>query len=113
MREFEVSKILRDVDLTEKTNSQAKHLSGGQKRKLSVGIAIIGDPKVRARILCFCTRCPKFAKSISQKHSFCCYYYYYIFFAIPLRIEFRTSLTLTSYKRLRSSVIFHLFVIDR
>lgn len=46
MREFEVSKILRDVDLTEKANSQAKHLSGGQKRKLSIGIAIIGDPKV-------------------------------------------------------------------
>lgn len=26
--------------------AQAKNLSGGQKRKLSVGIAILGDPKV-------------------------------------------------------------------
>lgn len=46
MREFEVMKILRDIDLTDKANSPAKHLSGGQKRKLSIGIAIIGDPKV-------------------------------------------------------------------
>lgn len=27
-------------------DAQAKNLSGGQKRKLSVGIAILGDPKV-------------------------------------------------------------------
>lgn len=27
-------------------SAQAKNLSGGQKRKLSVGIAILGDPKV-------------------------------------------------------------------
>lgn len=44
--EFEVSKTLRDIDLAEKANCRAKRLSGGQKRKLSVGIAIIGDPKI-------------------------------------------------------------------
>lgn len=27
-------------------DAPAKNLSGGQKRKLSVGIAILGDPKV-------------------------------------------------------------------
>lgn len=30
----------------EKASTRAADLSGGQKRKLSVGIAIIGDPKV-------------------------------------------------------------------
>lgn len=44
--EFEVMKTLRDIDLTDKANSSSKHLSGGQKRKLSIGIAIIGDPKI-------------------------------------------------------------------
>lgn len=46
MIEFEVMKTLRDIDLTDKANASAKHLSGGQKRKLSIGIAVIGDPKV-------------------------------------------------------------------
>ncbi|KAL3270830.1 hypothetical protein HHI36_021350 [Cryptolaemus montrouzieri] len=45
-REFEVMKTLKDIDLIDKANSSAKHLSGGQKRKLSIGIALIGDPKV-------------------------------------------------------------------
>ncbi|KAK9876012.1 hypothetical protein WA026_011128 [Henosepilachna vigintioctopunctata] len=45
-REFVVMKTLRDIDLSDKANSFAKHLSGGQKRKLSIGIALIGDPKV-------------------------------------------------------------------
>ncbi|XP_044763088.1 ABC transporter A family member 1-like [Coccinella septempunctata] len=45
-REFEVMKILRDIDLSDKANSFARHLSGGQKRKLSIGIALIGDPKI-------------------------------------------------------------------
>jgi len=44
--EAEVSKTLRDIDLVDKANTFAKHLSGGQKRKLSVGIAVIGDPRV-------------------------------------------------------------------
>ena len=41
-----VTEIIKDVDLVEKTDVQSKSLSGGQKRKLSVGIALIGDPKV-------------------------------------------------------------------
>jgi ATP-binding cassette subfamily A (ABC1) protein 5 len=46
LREFEVMKTLRDIDLVDKANASAKHLSGGQKRKLSIGIAVIGDPKI-------------------------------------------------------------------
>ncbi len=42
----EVASILQDIDLTDKADSTAKTLSGGQKRKLSVGIALIGDPKL-------------------------------------------------------------------
>lgn len=37
---------LVDVGLTEKKNERTKTLSGGQKRKLSVGIALIGGSKV-------------------------------------------------------------------
>uniref|UniRef100_A0A665WRT0 ATP binding cassette subfamily A member 5 n=1 Tax=Echeneis naucrates TaxID=173247 RepID=A0A665WRT0_ECHNA len=42
----EVTKVLKDLDLEKIMNAQAKNLSGGQKRKLSVGIAILGDPKI-------------------------------------------------------------------
>lgn len=38
--------MIQDVDLTEKTNVYSKSLSGGQKRRLSVAIAFIGDSKV-------------------------------------------------------------------
>ena len=41
-----VDDILKDIDLEEKRDVLAKKLSGGQKRKLSVGIALIGDPKI-------------------------------------------------------------------
>nr|XP_050848484.1 cholesterol transporter ABCA5-like [Vespula vulgaris]XP_050848485.1 cholesterol transporter ABCA5-like [Vespula vulgaris]XP_050848486.1 cholesterol transporter ABCA5-like [Vespula vulgaris] len=44
--DYEVNKTLKDIDLVEKADTFAKYLSGGQKRKLSVGIAIIGDPKI-------------------------------------------------------------------
>lgn len=43
---MEVMKTLKDIDLVDKADTFAKYLSGGQKRKLSVGIAVIGDPKV-------------------------------------------------------------------
>ncbi|KAJ8013474.1 hypothetical protein DPEC_G00030170 [Dallia pectoralis] len=42
----EVTKVLKDLDLEKVKAAQAKNLSGGQKRKLSVGIAILGDPKI-------------------------------------------------------------------
>ncbi|KAL4432498.1 hypothetical protein ABPG74_013352 [Tetrahymena malaccensis] len=41
-----VDKIISDVDLVEKTNSLSCSLSGGQKRKLSVAIAFIGESEV-------------------------------------------------------------------
>lgn len=45
--ESEVKKTLKDCDLFESaSDTRVKNLSGGQKRKLSVGIAIIGDPKI-------------------------------------------------------------------
>ena len=40
------TKLLTDLQLLEKKNSLTKHLSGGQKRKLSVGIALLGNPKL-------------------------------------------------------------------
>ncbi|XP_024942835.1 ATP-binding cassette sub-family A member 5 [Cephus cinctus] len=46
MVEMEINKTLQGIDLMEKADTFAKYLSGGQKRKLSVGIAIIGDPKI-------------------------------------------------------------------
>lgn len=44
--DLEVKNILLELDLAEKADVQAIKLSGGQKRKLSVGIALIGDPKI-------------------------------------------------------------------
>lgn len=41
-----LQKTILDVGLTEKENEKTKTLSGGQKRKLSVGIALIGGSKV-------------------------------------------------------------------
>ena len=41
----EVEKIIADIGLAEKRNIPAKKLSGGQKRRLSVGIAFIGGSK--------------------------------------------------------------------
>ncbi|CAG5124847.1 unnamed protein product, partial [Candidula unifasciata] len=40
-----VQQALADVDLKSQSETFAKNLSGGQKRKLSVAIALIGDPK--------------------------------------------------------------------
>ncbi|XP_063266240.1 ATP-binding cassette sub-family A member 9-like isoform X2 [Prinia subflava] len=42
----EVQKVLVMLDLTDVQNVCADALSGGQKRKLSLGIAILGDPQV-------------------------------------------------------------------
>ena len=39
-------KMLAEVGLKEKANAKSSTLSGGQKRKLSLGIALIGDSKV-------------------------------------------------------------------
>ena len=43
----QVAETLRDADLTEVRDTRATQLSGGQKRKLCVALALIADPKVR------------------------------------------------------------------
>ncbi|KAJ3158551.1 ATP-binding cassette sub- A member 5 [Geranomyces michiganensis] len=44
--EARVAEIIKQVDLQEKQHSIAETLSGGQKRKLSVGMALIGRPSL-------------------------------------------------------------------
>ncbi len=44
--ERKIDATVRLVDLDTQVNAQAEALSGGQRRKLSVGLALIGDPKV-------------------------------------------------------------------
>ncbi|XP_025954758.2 ATP-binding cassette sub-family A member 10-like isoform X3 [Dromaius novaehollandiae] len=44
--EQEVQKVLTALDLTDLQDVRPDTLSGGQKRKLSLGIAILGNPKV-------------------------------------------------------------------
>lgn len=44
--ESEVEQTLKEVYLDEKADTKASDLSGGQKRKLSIAIALIGDPKL-------------------------------------------------------------------
>lgn len=41
-----VRRMIEDVDLLEKTDYLTKNLSGGQKRRLSVAIAFIGNSKL-------------------------------------------------------------------
>ena len=41
-----INQVLKDIDLVDKGDMKSRHLSGGQKRKLSIGMAVIGDPKV-------------------------------------------------------------------
>lgn len=43
----EVDRIIRILNLEDKRQARSKTLSGGMKRKLSIGIALIGDSKVR------------------------------------------------------------------
>uniref|UniRef100_A0A673MN59 ATP-binding cassette sub-family A member 5-like n=1 Tax=Sinocyclocheilus rhinocerous TaxID=307959 RepID=A0A673MN59_9TELE len=42
----EVRKVLRDLDLEKIMDAQAKNLSGGQKRKLSVGLVLTEEPQI-------------------------------------------------------------------
>lgn len=61
---FQVDKVLKDLDLDKIRMAQAKNLSGGQKRKLSVGIAILGDPKVRKGLSSYITSGPESVSSV-------------------------------------------------
>ena len=42
----EVNRMIADLQLADKRNILAKKLSGGMKRKLSVGIALIGQSEI-------------------------------------------------------------------
>ncbi|XP_067403405.1 cholesterol transporter ABCA5 isoform X2 [Emydura macquarii macquarii] len=42
----EVQKVMNDLEMQPIRDNQAKKLSGGQRRKLSIGIAVLGSPKV-------------------------------------------------------------------
>merc|ERR1711881_63192 len=44
LRQRLVEKAIADMDLTDYTHIRANNLSGGNKRKLSVAIAMIGNP---------------------------------------------------------------------
>lgn len=41
-----VEKCLEEVGLEKKSNTRAKDLSGGQKRKLQVALSFVGNPEV-------------------------------------------------------------------
>uniref|UniRef100_A0A7M5XMD2 ABC transporter domain-containing protein n=1 Tax=Clytia hemisphaerica TaxID=252671 RepID=A0A7M5XMD2_9CNID len=44
--EEEVNRMIESIGLSDKRNAESRNLSGGMKRKLSVGNALIGDSKV-------------------------------------------------------------------
>ncbi len=44
--EAETTKLINDVNLSEKRDEYSKNLSGGQKRRLSVAMAFAGRSKV-------------------------------------------------------------------
>jgi ABC-2 type transport system ATP-binding protein len=43
-RPRDVDEVIELVGLNEKRDSRVKHLSGGQKRRLDLGVALVGDP---------------------------------------------------------------------
>jgi ABC-2 type transport system ATP-binding protein len=45
-RPREVDEIVGIVGLTEKANARVRTLSGGQKRRLDLGLALVGDPEL-------------------------------------------------------------------
>lgn len=45
----QVQQILSELDMQNIRDDLAEHLSEGQKRKLTFGIATVGDPQVRFR----------------------------------------------------------------
>ncbi len=42
----ELARILRTVSLTDRADTQARKLSGGEKRKLGIAMALVGDPQL-------------------------------------------------------------------
>lgn len=45
-KEHKIAQIIKEFDLEEKQNVLCKKLSGGQKRRLSIALAIISEPKI-------------------------------------------------------------------
>jgi ABC-2 type transport system ATP-binding protein len=41
-----ISRVLKQVDMTDKANSMVSDLSGGQKQRVSLALALIGSPKL-------------------------------------------------------------------
>ena len=50
----EIDRMIECIGLTDKRHTQARALSGGMQRKLSVGIALIGDSKVWNHLVSSC-----------------------------------------------------------
>ena len=51
--QLKVAKCLADVGLSGESKTLSKKLSGGQKRKLSLALALIGNPRVSIETLFF------------------------------------------------------------
>ena len=45
-RPRDVEEVIEIVGLAEKANARARTLSGGQKRRLDLGLALVGDPEL-------------------------------------------------------------------
>ena len=65
---FKVTQLLKDIDLTEQKDTLSVNLSGGQKRKLCVGVALVGNPKV----LMICARHKSKSAECSHSHIIPC-----------------------------------------
>ena len=65
---FKVTQLLKDIDLTEQKDTLSMNLSGGQKRKLCVGVALVGNPKV----LMICLRHKSRSAECSHGHIIRC-----------------------------------------
>jgi hypothetical protein len=64
--------LLLQVGLSDKLRSLAGELSGGQRRKLSVAIAFLGNPAGAEHSTCSCMRPRCVLHCVAQQHSFFC-----------------------------------------
>ena len=53
LREQKINKLISQFEFEALLNIKAKHLSGGQKKKLVIAIALLGDPKILLLDECF------------------------------------------------------------
>lgn len=68
---MQINQTIKDVGLEDQKDTFAKDLSGGQKRKLSVAISLIGDPKVARSVYTvnqFLFVCKKFSQYLREPH---------------------------------------------